>query len=360
MRVRGSPPDGPAGFFFFADPVLYSLMKRKKLSEETLPLFNDADTPRARGRTAYAERNGERIRRWASKGIFFGSSSWKYPGWRGSVYMREYPSKKAFERECISEYAEVFPTVCADFALYDFPDRTQMEILHDATSDNFTISLKVTDRITVKRYPNLPRHGAMAGKENPDFLNVELFEDAFLRPVEALRKKRGVIIFEFSAFYPNSGITYDGFVRLIDEFLSRLPAQYSYAIEVRNREFLTAEYLAMLESHGVAHVLNSWTKMPPIIEQIRLAGVLTGKFSVARALLRPGRTYQEAVEKFQPYDEIKEENPEIRLGLAEAVAKCVAERKQLYAYVNNRAEGNSPKTIEAILDILDQYPVEKL
>jgi hypothetical protein len=110
----------------------------------------------------------------------------------------------------------------------------------------------------------------------------------------------------------------------------------------------------------VAHVLNSWTKMPPIIEQIQLAGVLSAKFSVARALLRPGRTYQDAVEMFQPYEAIKEENPEIRLGLAETVRRCVAEGKQLYAYVNNRAEGNSPKTIEAILDILDTYPVETL
>ena len=38
------------------------------------------------------------------------------------VYNRTYPSKKAFDQECIAEYAELFPTVCADFALYDFPD----------------------------------------------------------------------------------------------------------------------------------------------------------------------------------------------------------------------------------------------
>ena len=154
----------------------------------------------------FVEHNQERLRRWASRGIYFGTSSWKYPGWQGLVYNRSYPSKKAFERECITEYSGVFPTVCADFALYDFPDAEQMRILHDTTADDFRLSLKVTDRITIKRYPNLPRHGANAGRENPDFLNVELFEDAFLRPVEALGKKRGVIIFEFSAFYPNSGV----------------------------------------------------------------------------------------------------------------------------------------------------------
>ena len=80
-------------------------------------------------------------------------------------------------------------------------------------------------------------------------------------------------------------------------------------MEIRNSEFLTDEYLKLLASHGVAHVLNNWTRMPPIIEQITLAGVLTAPFAAARALLRPGRTYQQAVDMFQPYDTIKEENP---------------------------------------------------
>jgi uncharacterized protein YecE (DUF72 family) len=339
-------------------------MPKKKPSPDTLSLFDDMAGPPARKAEAlpspYVSNNRDRLRRWASRGIYFGSSSWKYPGWQGMVYNRTYPSKKAFERECLTEYSGLFPTVCADFALYNFPDREQMQIVHDSTTDDFRLSLKVTDRITVKRYPNLPRHGVHAGRENPDFLNLELFEDAFLRPVESLRKKRGVIIFEFSAFYPNSGITYDKFVRLMDDFLARLPKEFSYAVEIRNKEYLTSDYLTMLSDRGVAHVLNSWTKMPPIIEQIQIAGVLSARFSVARALLKPGRTYQDAVDLFQPYDAIKEENPEIRLGLAETVQRCVAEGRQLYAYVNNRAEGNSPKTIEAILDILDKYPVETL
>ncbi len=276
------------------------------------------------------------------------------------VYTRPYPNAQTFQRECLAEYSHLFSTVCADFALYDFPDEGSMQAIYDQTAADFRLSLKVTDRITIRRYPNLPRYGRNAGKENPDFLNVALFEEAFLQPIQALREKRGTVIFEFSTFYPSSGVTYDVFMSLIDQFLSRLPKGYAYAVELRNREFLTADYLAMISSHGVAHVLNNWTKMPPILEQIQLAGVLTAPFSVARALLKPGRTYQEAVEMFQPYEAIKEENPELRTGLAAAVHRCVADGRKLYAYVNNRAEGNSPKTIEGILDVLDRYPEEKL
>jgi len=310
--------------------------------------------------SAYVEKNGERLRRWAGRGIYFGSSSWKYPGWKGQVYTRSYSSKKAFDRECLAEYAQLFPTVCADFALYDFPSAEQMRSMAEQTPEGFTVSLKVTDRITVRRYPQLPRHGAMAGKENPDFLNLDLFQEAFLNPVRELGSRRGVIIFEFSTFYPSSGINYERFVALLDEFLGRLPEGFDYAVELRNREFLTADYLRMLASHGVAHLLNNWTRMPPILEQIAIEGVLTASFAVARALLRPGRSYQEAVDTFQPYDRIREENPELRQGLHDAVRRCLEEGKPLYAYVNNRAEGNSPKTIEAILDVLDSYPSKTL
>ncbi len=336
-------------------------MGKRKQPGGTLPLFGEQEIPvQGNAGSEYLLRNKERLRRWASRGIRFGGSSWKYPGWNGIIYNRTYKSKKDFNDHCLAEYSEVFSTVCADFALYDFPDPRQMELIHDSTNETFKVSLKVTDRITIKRYPPLPRFGRLAGTENPDFLNVELFEDAFLKPLDELKQKRGAIIFEFSTFQSNSGIIYKKFIDLMDAFLSRLPKGYEYAMELRNRGFLTEEYLRLLSAHGVAHVLNNWTRMPPIIDQIKIAGVLTSSFSVARALLVPGRAYQEAVELFQPYDKIKEENRELRMGLVDSVHKCIAEGKILYAYVNNRAEGNSPRTIEGILDILDKYPVEKL
>ncbi len=330
-------------------------MKRTRAANTTLPLFGDHDQSHLLPPTSeYIEKNRERIRRWAGNGILFGGSSWKYSGWRGQIYSRKYPSKKSFEENALAEYSELFPTVCADFALYDFPHPDKMKFIHDQTADNFKLSLKVTDRITIKRYPNIPRFGIKAGTDNPDFLNAELFQDAFLKPIESLKKKRGVIIFEFSTFHPNSRVTKTSFVEMLDSFLGQLPKGFDYAVEVRNNEFLAEEYLKMLHSHGAAHVLNNWSRMPPIIEQIQIAGVLTTKFSVSRALLKAGRTYEQAVQMFQPYTELKEENPEARLGLVETVRRCVAEGRTLFAYINNRLEGNGPKTIEGILDLLEK------
>ncbi len=332
---------------------------RRKKAEETLPLFGATD-PAPAPAGSYATANAGRLRQWAARGVFFGTSSWKYPGWKGMVYTRSYPSKRDFDQECLAEYATIFPTVCADFALYDFPKPLQMRAFHESTPEEFTVSFKVTDRITIKRYPNLPRHGDLAGTVNPDFLNMTLFEDAFLRPLEELKGKVGVIIFEFSTFYPSTGITLPVFMKLLDPFLAKLPASYRFAVEIRNADFLTPEYLQLLQAHGVAHVLNSWSRMPAIDEQLAAPGSLPAPFTAVRALLKPGGTYQEAVDTFQPYDRVQEPQPAIRQALADTVLRCMKEDKKVYAYVNNRVEGNSPRTIEAILDILAQYPVEKL
>lgn len=332
---------------------------RKQTTDTTLPLFAGEAPPSAPA-GSYAAANAARLHTWAARGILFGTSSWKYPGWKGLVYTRAYPSKRDFEQECLAEYATIFPTVCADFALYDFPKPLHMKAMHDATPAGFTISFKVTDRITIRRYPNLPRHGAHAGQVNPDFLNVALFEDAFLRPLEELGPKCGVIILEFSTFYPSTGITLPSFLTALDAFLAHLPRTRAYAVEIRNEEFLTPEYFALLRTHGVAHVLNSWSRMPPLGDQIARPDALPAPFAAVRALLKPGRTYQDAVATFQPYDRIREILPELRRALVETVLRCVKEEKRLYVYVNNRAEGNSPKTIEAILDNLADYPHKKL
>jgi uncharacterized protein YecE (DUF72 family) len=331
----------------------------RKLPRGTqLPLFaTGGEEPPV---SSYVRNNAGRLRRWAERGILFGTSSWKYPGWQGMVYNRTYPSRRTFEQTCLAEYATLFPTVCADFALYGFPTAKTMMAMYEQTPKDFTVSLKVTDRITVKRYPNLPRHGNLAGKNNADFLNPSLFTEEFLAPVSELKEKCGTIIFEFPTFSPGSSVTLPVFLRLLDGLFSNIPRGFNYSVEIRNSEFLAPEYFAMLHQHGVAHVLNNWTRMPAIREQIDLGNVLPAPFAVIRALLKPGRTYQQAVDQFQPYDAIKEVNPEIREGVATTAVRCAREHKKLYAYVNNRAEGNSPTTIEAILDILDKYPVETL
>nr|MBP6443789.1 DUF72 domain-containing protein [Gemmatimonadales bacterium] len=115
-----------------------------------------------------------------------------------------------------------------------------------------------------------------------------------------------------------------------------------------NQEYLSPEYFAVLRTHGVAHLFNSWTRMPSIGEQFLLHDAITADFLIARALLRPGRTYSTAVDAFSPYDRVQDENSELRGDLA-ALAKAALElRVPAYLIVNNRAEGSAPLTITAV------------
>lgn len=311
----------------------------------------------------------------AARGVFIGTSSWKYEGWLGQLYTPERyawrgrVASSRFQRACLAEYAEVFKTVCVDAAYYDFPRADALRRLADAVPDDFRFGFKVTDTITIKKFPNLERFGERAGKPNPDFLSADLFASAFLGPCETIRPKVGVLIFEFSRFWPSDYAHGREFVADLDAFLARLPSGWPYAVELRNRHWLQPEYFACLARHRVAHVFNSWEAMPPVSEQMALPGSRTHPaLVVARFLLRPGRRYEEAVKMFEPYASVKDPNPEARAAGAALIAEGLAAnagadqsggpRRRTFIFVNNRMEGNALETIEAMIAAVDPARLE--
>jgi uncharacterized protein YecE (DUF72 family) len=295
----------------------------------------------------------------ARAGVFIGTSSWKYPGWSGMLYDRaryEYRRKFAvsrFERNCLTEYAEVFKTVCVDAAYYTFPSEKYLEGLTSQVPEDFQFGMKVTDEITVKKFPNLARFGHRAGQPNEHFLNANLFTDAFLKPCEPHRQNIGLLMFEFSRFYPSDYEHGREFVEDLDKFLGQLPKGWPYAIEMRNKQWLQPDYFACLASHEVAHVLNSWNAMPSVGEQMAIAGSRPNpNLCAARFLLKPDHSYEQAVKTFEPYDHVKDVYPEARAAGRKLIAegKQAGGKKKTFIYVNNRLEGNALETIDAMLE----------
>ena len=304
------------------------------------------------------ERMKEKAAALAAKGVFVGTSSWKYEGWLGQLYTParyEYRGKFAktrFDRDCLSEYAEVFKTVSVDAAYYTFPSPAYLQKLADAVPDDFRFGFKVTDAVTIKKFPNLARFGAKAGQQNADFLNADLFAEAFLKPCEEIRSKVGVLMFEFTRFWPSDYEHGRDFVADLDRFLGKLPKGWPYAIEMRNHHWLAPEYFGCLARRGVTHVFNSWDAMPPVSEQMAMQGSRTNpNLLAARFLLKPGRKYEEAVKTFQPYDKVNEPNPDARAAGVALVAegKTAGPSRKTFIYVNNRLEGNALETIDAMI-----------
>jgi len=295
----------------------------------------------------------------AQEGVYVGTSSWKYAGWRGQLYDESryvYHGRFAetrFERNCLTEYAETFKTVSVDAAYYQFPTVRYLEGLAEQVPADFLFGLKVTDTITIKRYPSLPRFGALAGEVNQHFLDAEAFTNDFLRPCEAIRDRIGLLMFEFSRFHTRDVARGRDFMEALDLFWGKLPRGWPYGVEIRNATFLQPEYFSMLSRHGVAHILNSWEAMPSIEEQLAMPGSLTAPDLIgARFLLRPGRRYEDAVKLFSPYDRVRDPYPAGRAAGTKLIqmSRTRAVKNRAFLFVNNRFEGNALETIAAMTD----------
>jgi uncharacterized protein YecE (DUF72 family) len=204
----------------------------------------------------------------------------------------------------------VFKPVCVDAAYYTFPSHKYLEGLMAQVPADFQFGFKVTDEITIKKFPNLARFGHRAGELNEHFLNANFFQDAFLKPCEPFRQNIGLLMFEFSRFYPSDYEHGRDFVADLDKFLAALPKGWPYAVEMRNHKWLQPDYFACLAGHGVTHVFNSWDAMPSVSDQMVLpSSGRNPNLRAARFLLKPSRKYEEAVKTFQPYAKVQEPYP---------------------------------------------------
>jgi uncharacterized protein YecE (DUF72 family) len=310
------------------------------------------DEPSSFDRDALAARLAEL----AARHIYIGGSSWKYEGWLGQIYSRSNYlvrgrfSQKLFNDTCLREYAATFPTVCGDFAFYQFPTDEFWKRLFLQTPAGFRFAFKAPEQITCKVFPDHARYGLQGGVDNESFLNAELLKESFLRPLEPYRDKTALLIFEFGSFTKKSFTEVGGFLERLDPFLAALPPDFRYAVEIRNPDFLGREYFQCLRSHRVAHVFNAWSRMPELRYQMMLPESFTADFIVSRALLRQGRSYEEAVKLFTPYFDVKDPNPQTRTSLRELIRIAQDKRTTAFLFVNNRLEGNAPSTIIAITE----------
>jgi uncharacterized protein YecE (DUF72 family) len=310
-------------------------------SAEQPGLFDDALPPPAPELTDLAEALPDNIR--------FGTSTWTYDGWSGDVYHRPYRGVRPAQR--LEEYGRypLFRTVGIDSAFYEPLSEATLEAYAKALPPGFPCVIKVWDRITARRYNLDRRWGNLGGQRNPDFLNAQLFADAVLLPHRrAFQSHVGCFVFEFQTMRGKDVPDVGDWAEELHGFFSAIPDEFRYAVELRNPELLHDLHGAVLRQHGVAHVFNSWTDMPPIGAQLDLPWTFSADFTVARALLKPGRKYEDAVRLFEPYERIQEPLPDLRRDLMRLMAEAVRRRIEALIVVNNRAEGNAPGTIRAL------------
>lgn len=289
-----------------------------------------------------------------------GTSTWTYEGWQGQVYKRSY-TKTAFTRECLGEYCQyryqerpLFRAVGNDATFYRPPTTGQLTRYISQIPEDFEMCAKVWEEITIPTYAKHVRYGAKAGRPNPRFLDPRAFIDLVLLPYRAanFEKHAGPFLFEFQ----RHDLRPDEFLSRLDTFLGALPREFRYAIELRNPGLLGKRYAELLDKHGVAHVYNHWCFMPPLVEQHQRMNTFTAPFTVLRLLTPLKMTYEVAKQRAAPYDKIVGELPEMRRETVQLVRWATSEGRSVYVLVNNRAEGNAPLTVQAIVEALQKDP----
>ena len=314
---------------------------------DQLPLFDEPAPAPDPLDTALAESRADAasLQRDLPATLFYGTSSWSFPGWRGIVY----PSTLqpgAIARDGLREYARhpLLRTVGIDRSYYAPVPVEDLRHYASQLPPGFPACVKAPAAVTA-----LELGPPMRGQANPDFLNGERLVDDLLGPLSiGMPGHLGPILLEFPPFPRHQRLPAAEFLGRLDRFLEQLPRSFAYAVELRDASLLTPAYHALLRRHGVAHVFNYWSAMPMPLQQSRTVGIDTAAFAVVRLLLRPGTWYEDQRERFRPFNRLVDVNQTMRdevTALSEAVLKS---GRKVYVLVNNKTEGSSPLTIMAL------------
>jgi len=284
--------------------------------------------------------------------IRFGTMSWNFPGWIGKVYDAAAPKTRLADRG-LPAYAShpLHRAVELDRTYYEAPAADFFRGLAAEVPDDFQFLVKAHEECTVFRFPVHARYGKRRGELNGRFLDAAYATDAVVGPtVEGLGGKAGPLLFQFPP-QPLDDAP-QAFAERLHGFLRRLPRGPAYAVELRNAELLTPEYGAALLDAGALHCHNVWSAMPPLLQQARAIPPGARRPLLVRWLLRAGDNYEAAGQRYQPFDRLREEDPQSRTAIATLVAKAHAHGVPALITVNNTAEGCAPDGIALLAEEL--------
>ena len=261
-----------------------------------------------------------------SNALRIGTSAFTAVGWPGTFYPKGLP-----EREYLTYYATKFNTVEVDSTFYRTPALTTVKDWYSKTPEGFLFAAKVPQRITHEK--------VLSDCDN------ELSE--FLKVMGALGEKLGPLLFQFGYFNRKTFIGVNDFLARLVPFLKKLPKDYRFAVEIRNKTWLVPQFIEQLREHNIALALIDQSWMPRPSDWFERFDPITADFTYVRWLGdRKGIEEQTKV-----WDKIIV-NRTADLGEWVEVLKKVHERKiQILAFANNHYAGYGPGTIEQFREL---------
>lgn len=274
------------------------------------------------------------------KNLHFGTSSWSFPGWVGIVYAQLY-SASVLARYGLAAYARhpLLNAVNLDSTFYKVPTPEQLASYAADVPENFRFMVKAYSGLTAAPDSSV----AVRQRVEPVFLDARFAAQSVVKPlVEALGTKLGALLFQFSPLGPRFTREPRVFVARLGEFLAALPAGPTYAVELRDPEFLGSEYETALRAAGVVHCSSVHSRMPPVDRQVSLQG--KGPMFI-RWMLHPGEDYESAGARYAPFDRLREPDKLNRDRIAAMVGAGLSAGRDVHVIAANNAEGSAPLTL---------------
>jgi uncharacterized protein YecE (DUF72 family) len=265
--------------------------------------------------------------------IRLGTSSWSFPGWHGLVYAHHHDAG-TLAKAGLGAYAAhpLLDSVSVDRSWYaPLTERAWAEYA-SSVPVNFRFVVKAHNAVTRLDGPTDRRH----------FLDIHYASKEIVEPtLRGLGDTLGVVLFQFS---PQSLTVLNDrprFFTALRRFLSGLPSGVEKAVEIRDRALLCDEYFDALEASRAHHCFSVHPRLPDVGTQFALSRGRARALTVVRWNLGAGERYEAARRRFDPFDELKAPNPDVR----EQIARLVHDQRgprPAYITINNKAEGSAP------------------
>jgi uncharacterized protein YecE (DUF72 family) len=258
--------------------------------------------------------------------LYLGTSSWSFDDWRGTVYPVD-----AKSADYLSHYAKQFTAVEIDMTFYRIPTRAMVERWHQKTPAGFRFAAKIPQVITHEKV----LRDCQA--------ELQQFTDVMSR----LGDKLGPLLFQFPYFSKRDFSDAQAFLDRLEPVLDQLPEGCRFAVELRNRGWITRRLLDLLRAHRVALALTDHPWMPSIQELSRQHDLVTADFAYIRWL----GDRQAMATMTQTWDRLVVDRTQDTKTWAVMVRQLLARDLTVYGFYNNHYAGHSPGSVALFYEI---------
>ena len=265
----------------------------------------------------------------ATSVVHLGTQGWNYAAWVGSFY----PTGTR-PADFLATYARAFSTVEVDSTFYAVPAERAVLGWAERTPPEFRFALKLPQAVTHEH--------RLRGAD--DVL------DAFLARARLLGPKLGPVLVQLS---PEMGP--DELPALV-RFLPKLPHDIRFAIEFRQRAWLSEGVLNLLADHGVAPALSDG-KWVPRRWTLALADRFAARPPAPFAYVRWMGPNRDLVDHSRVQADRSREQGQWAQTLI-AMTTAATGVREVWGYVSNHWAGHSPASTRDLQRLLGQRPVD--